>query len=740
MLLPARVNWVGYRLFKYPRQGMIIDCITRSARSSRIPRAPSLHYLLVVCLALVLGACAREQGPDDALPEPLPASRAYVESGDLDALRDRGLFRILTQRREATYLPRDGYPLDQELRLAARFARSVGLKPVAVYVEDFAELIPALLEGRGDAIAANLTVTGPRQQRLQFTVPVGRAREQIVTRSEDDSIETLADLAGRTLTVIPDTTFWDTAQQIRERVPGLRIEPAGAGANSVALLERVATGALDLTIADSNVLDVVLDYRTDLQPVLDVSPPRPLAWAIRPQSPQLLEALNRFLNTEQLTRRRPPTYTGDLPELRKRKVLRLITRNTAATYFLWRGELRGFEYELAKRFADKLGLRLEVVVAPDNQALLPMLIEGKGDIVAAFLTPSEKRESLGVGFSRPYHYASETVVGRSDEPLLESTEALAGRSFAVRPSSSYWQTLTALRDSGVDLEIIEAPETLDTEEIIARVAEGEYDLTLADSHFLDVEQTWRQDVHGLLTLGEPIAHGWAVRKQDEKLLAAIDDFLRKEYRGEFYNIVYERYFRDPHSITRYKEGQELILSEGRLSPYDDLVKKYAQEYGFDWQLIVAQMYQESRFDPEARSWAGAQGLMQVLPRTGKEFGFENLKDPETGIHAGIRYLDWLRDRFEPELDVRERMLFTLAAYNAGAGHIRDARSLARKNDLDPDRWFGNVEEALRLKSKRKHAKHTRHGYVRASETVKYVRQIQDRYLAYKALTAEASAD
>ena len=142
------------------------------------------------------------------------------------------------------------------------------------------------------------------------------------------------------------------------------------------------------------------------------------------------------------------------------------------------------------------------------------------------------------------------------------------------------------------------------------------------------------------------------------------------------------------------------------------------------------MYQESRFNPEAKSWVGAQGLMQVMPRTAKEMGISNLKQPETGIKAGVQYLNWVRDRFEPELNVKARMWFTLAAYNAGQGHVKDARRLARKQGLNPNRWFDNVEKAMLLLSKKKYYSKARHGYVRGREPVNYVREIRSRYRAY----------
>ena len=160
------------------------------------------------------------------------------------------------------------------------------------------------------------------------------------------------------------------------------------------------------------------------------------------------------------------------------------------------------------------------------------------------------------------------------------------------------------------------------------------------------------------------------------------------------------------------------------------MRKYADKYGFDWRLIAAQMYQESRFDPKAKSFAGAQGLLQVMPRTARFMGFKEIKKPEDGIHAGVKYLDWVRNRFEPTLPFDERMWFTLAAYNAGHGHVEDARRLARQKGWDGDRWFDNAEKAMLLLSKEKYAAKARYGYVRGIEPVSYVRNIRQRYRAY----------
>jgi len=167
-----------------------------------------------------------------------------------------------------------------------------------------------------------------------------------------------------------------------------------------------------------------------------------------------------------------------------------------------------------------------------------------------------------------------------------------------------------------------------------------------------------------------------------------------------------------------------------LSPYDDIVKQKSSKYGFDWRLIISQMYQESRFNPKAKSHAGALGLMQVLPRTAKELGINDLTHPVQSIDAGVQYMNWTRDRFSEDMPTQERLFFALAAYNAGYGHVKDAQRLAKQLKLNPNKWFANVEKAMLLLQQPSYYKKARFGYCRGSEPVNYVREIHQRYLGY----------
>jgi membrane-bound lytic murein transglycosylase F len=654
-----------------------------------------------------------------------------LETGDLGILLERGELRVIVPRRgEAEVLPRHGHPFDYELDLAAKFAESVGLEPVYVWVDEHEDLIPALIEGRGDLIAANLTVTAERRRQIAFSVPVGHVREQVIVRAEDESVRGPADLAGRQVVVRRSSSYWGTLEALQAQHPEIELVAAPEDMDTEEILYRVASGAYDVSAADDNLAVDVLAYQPRLRVAFDLGAEREIAWGLRASSPRLREAVDGFIERQHLGARRPTRYRADLDGIRERKVLRVLTRNSASTYFVWRGKLVGFEYDLARRFAERIGARLQIIVAPDRTALLTWLRQGRGDIVAAGLTVTEQRAARDIAFSRSYSYAIETLVARATDSTLHEPRDLAGRTVVVRRSSAYWNTLTRLQQRGIELKLVAAPEQLETEEIIDRVATGEYDLTVADSHILGIELAWRDDIRGALTLGDSIPHAWAVRSGSEKLAAAIDAFHRSEYRGLFYNVTYNKYFRDPARIRESAAARP--SASGELSPYDELIREYAARYGFDWRLIAAQTYQESRFDPQARSFAGALGLLQVMPGTARELGITAVGDPEAGLHAGVKYLSQLYDRLAEIESDEERIWFALAAYNAGYGHLQDGRRLARELGRAPDIWFGEVEAVMPLLARSEYYSRARYGYCRCGEPVRYVRSIRQLYRAYTA--------
>lgn len=695
------------------------------------PRARIVALLLSATLCGLIG-CGDPSSRSPAAVSSAPPSAALLDAplahlGDLKRIRGEGELRLLALRSSYGFLPRSGSPAEAERRLAEGLAQQLGLEPTWIFVDRFDDLVPALLDGRGDLIVDNFTATPERRDKVAFSMPVAAASEVLVTRASEPELKKERQLRGqaRRIAVRPSSSFWETAVALQSRVTDLEIESAPEELDTDALLDGVAQGRFDLALADSNLVHSTLGWRNDIRIAFEVGAPQMIAWAMRPDSVRLRRAVDGYLAARS-ARSGGAVARDDLDGIRERGVLRVLTRNSASTYFIWKGELLGFEYDLARRFADRHGLRLEVVVPPSRSDLIPWLLDGRGDLVAAGLTKSQERaDSEGVRFSRNYLKGSEIVVTRADDTGINSPEDLAGRKVVVRRSSSYWSSLEDLVKSGIPLQLLAAPEDLETEQLIAGVAEGRYDVTVSDSHILDVELSWRRDVRAAFTLREKVEHGWATRPDNPDLSQAINAFLKSEYRGLIYNTLVAKYFKDPHKLQRQLAYRS---PGGTISPYDELVRKYARRYGFDWRLIVAQMHQESRFDPSALSYAGAQGLLQVLPRTGRELGFESLMEPDEGVHAGVRYLAWIRERMGD--DVPEKTWLSLAAYNAGYGHLRDARRIARERGLDPNRWFGHVEQAMLLKEQPEVYRQTRFGYARGREPVEYVRSIRDRYDAY----------
>ncbi len=693
-----------------------------------------LNISLFLALTIALASCADDAS--DSTINTVPVAESYFDTGDLAALEKHGKLRILVMPMDERWLPRTGKSFRDEKEMAQKLADKLGLEAVYIHVEKFADLIPELNQGRGDIIAANLTITSTRKEKIEFTVPVAQSVEHIVSRRDDKKISNLKNLNGRTIAIKEESSYQQTLEKLKQKQPDIRIKTLPGNLSMDQVIEQLVSKQIDLTVMDRNKLDIMAGYRNDFKIGLPLTGERAIAWGIRKNNPKLLKAVNLFLTQQQLTKRYKSEFTDDLDAIKKRKTLRVITRNNAASYFIWRGELLGFEYELAKAFAKQHKLRLEIIIAPSHDAQIPMLLEGKGDIIASFLTITDKRKERGVTFSRPHHKASEIIVTRADDKTIDSIDDLAGRSIHVRKSSAYWETLQALQDTGLKFNLVAAPENMETEEVIAQVASGKFDLTLADNNLLNIELTWRDDIRAAIVLGEIRKNAWAMRNTNPELVAAVNQFIKKQYRSLFYNITYKKYFENAHKIKQYRDQRIDLNPDGTLSPYDAMVKKYSQKYEFDWRLIVAQMYQESRFNPDAESWAGALGLLQVMPKTAKEMGLVNLKLPETGIEAGVKYLSWVRDRFEQELNVKDRMWFILAAYNAGQGHVKDARRLARKQGLNPNRWFDNVEKAMLLLSNKKYYQSARYGYVRGREPVNYVREIRSRYQAYLRLAED----
>ena len=659
-------------------------------------------------------------------------------ASELDEIEARGTLRIITWVGAESWLPREGSPPGAEMDYLQRFADQRGLELELVMQKTFDDLIPALQAGKGDIIAANLSVTPYREKKIAFTLPFARTAEFLVHAKDAKPLKSGKALADRAVVVQKGTTYAVTARGLARANKGMGVDYIPGDMDFEQIMDRVASGEYDLTILDDNQLGSMLSYRNDIVKSLQASVPREIAWGVNKNSKQLKAALDRLLKDEGLVvkpGKKKQTTKSEWDRIKDRGVIRFVMRNNIPSYYIWRGEIMGFHADIARDFAKQHKLRYELVTAPDNLSLLTYLLEDKADVALGFLTPTKVRKIMGLSFSRPYHYASEVLVAHEDDTGIESSADLDGRTISARVSSSYWDTAVKLKKDVPGLNIEPLDETMNTEAIIQQVGQKALDLTIADSHLLDMEINLGEPVKLAMELTGPQAQSWALRKGDDVLLAKVNSYIRKKYKGLFYNVTYNKYFKNMGRMESHRESVRVMQEDGKLSPYDDLVKKYAEKYGFDYMLMVSQMHQESRFNPNAKSYTGARGLFQVMPRTARSIGFKDKKkllDPETGIHAGIKYMRWVSERFDHyNIPEDELIWFTLAAYNAGSGHVTDAIRLAKQKGWDASKWFDNVERAMLLLSQKKYANKARYGYVRGREPYNYVRQIKYRWEIYQ---------
>lgn len=425
-------------------------------------------------------------------------------------------------------------------------------------------------------------------------------------------------------------------------------------------------------------------------------------------------------------------YTDDLPGLLKRNHLRVLTTFNRTNFFLHENRAYGFEYKLLKRYEKSLNkgrrrgdlaVTLELVPVSRDR-LLPGLVEGLGDVAAAGLTVTPERQKQ-VSFTTPYlSGVDEVVVTHLRVPAPRRMEDLAGRRIYVRRSSSYFESLRRLNESfeKKDLEpvhIVTVDESLETEDLLEMVNAGAIDLTVADSN---LTRTWSGVLSNLralynLKVREGCEIAWAVRQDNPELLRSLNAFLLKHRRGTLLgNIYFNRYFRDNKWIQNPLDEED----RERQRRYEEPIRRYAAQYGFDWRLILAVAFQESGLDQNKRNRSGAMGIMQILPTTAADpnVAIPDIRSLDNNVHAGVKYLAFLRDRYfsGDQLLPEARIRFTLAAYNAGPLKIARARSRARSMGFDPNLWFRNVEfAALRLIGQ---------------EPVRYVSNVNKYYVLY----------
>jgi len=400
----------------------------------------------------------------------------------------------------------------------------------------------------------------------------------------------------------------------------------------------------------------------------------------------------------------------------------LLTRNNGHCYYTYRDRPMGFEYDLAKEFSNHLGVRLKVKT-PAWESLLDDLEQGKGHLVGASMTIMPSRRERA-DFSESYLTVQQQVIRHKEKVGVREIGDLEGRTIHVRRGTSYEARLKALREKGVNVDIV-VHDDVPTEELIRMVAEKEIDLTVADSNVALLNRRYYPEIRIAFSLGEEESLGWAVRKGEKALLKEVNEFFGKIKANGTFEKLYNKYYANVEifDYVDLKKYHERI--EERLPKYKGIIQKAARKNNFDWRLIAAVIYQESHFDPEATSYTGVEGIMQLTQDTAEHLGVEDHRDPEQSIMGGVKYLRRLYKSFNDAKDP-DRTYIALASYNVGRGHVRDAQKIAEEKGLDPNSW-SSLEQVLPLLRYRKYYKTTQHGYCRGTEPVRFVNRVRTYY-------------
>lgn len=438
----------------------------------------------------------------------------------------------------------------------------------------------------------------------------------------------------------------------------------------------------------------------------------------------------------------------DLDKIKERGSLRALVDNSSTSYFIYRGQLMGYEYELLTLLAKELEVDLEIIVTKSIDDAFKALNNGEGDLIAFTLTVTKERSSR-VAFTHPHYTTRQVLVQKKPDQwremkiheiekiLIRNQVDLIGKEVHVRKSSSYVERLQNLSEEiGGDIIVVEDEKDVETELMIKKVQENVINYTIADEDIALVNASYYPDIDIATPISFPQQIAWAVRINATGLLEKINNWQYALKKEATYNVIYNKYYNSPRASKARQKSDFSSIQGDKISIYDNLIKQAADSLGWDWKLLAAQIYEESGFNPNEVSWAGAIGLMQLMPDTGNRYNAPNLNNPKENILAGMRHVKHLDALWGKTIeDKNERIKFVLASYNVGLGHVIDARDLAKKYGKNPLVWDNNVAYYLLSKSQSKYFNDevAKSGYCRCEEPINYVKNVLSRYEQYKQL-------
>lgn len=415
---------------------------------------------------------------------------------------------------------------------------------------------------------------------------------------------------------------------------------------------------------------------------------------------------------------------NELQQVRHDGELVVITSNTSTTYYEDIDGPAGMEYELAQGFADHLGVRLRFVLANNDKDALGLLADGKGRFVAAGLTITEQRRQWLL-FTPPYQEIIPQLVYRRGAIKPSSLENLSGR-LEIPAASSHTEVLRHLQDEFISLSWDENDD-LNTDELLSQLSEGYIDYTIANSHKVAINQRFLPELRIAFDLTSPQSLAWAFpRFRDSSLYDEAVTYINALRDSGDLALLQEKYYGHINDFDYVGARTFLQHIENRLPNYKAQFIAAGKANSLDWRLLAAMGYQESHWNPRAVSPTGVRGIMMLTQSTARDLGIEQRTDPDQSIDGGSRYFKSLFNRLPERIEGRDRIWLALAAYNIGFGHLEDARIITEQRGGNPDRW-ADVKDSLPLLHKRQWYAHTRHGYARGKEALRYVENIRSYY-------------
>ena len=425
----------------------------------------------------------------------------------------------------------------------------------------------------------------------------------------------------------------------------------------------------------------------------------------------------------------------DLPEIKSSGQLTILTLFSSVSYFIYKEEEMGYEYELIKSFAESQNLKLNVKVAENENRLLEMLQAGEGDVVVYNIPVTIPNKEKFIYCGRKV-LNKQVLIQRANakDTVLKDVTQLIGKEVWVIDKTKYYNRLINLDNElggGIIIKDIEK-DTVSVEDLITMVSTGEIPYTLSDENIARLNKTYYSNINISLEVSHLQQSSWIVNKSSIQLAGAINEWFKNSKNTSRYRAIMKRYF----EMSKMPGDEPApMLGKGKISLYDDIFKQYASKIDWDWKLIASMAYQESKFRLNEESWAGAVGLMGLMPATAEAFGIsaEERVLPELSVKAGVAYIRSLQRSFSKVENKSEQIKFVLAAYNAGIAHIYDAQALAGKYGKNPYLWDENVVECLKWKRLPEYYNDSvcKYGYFRGTETLNYVNHVIERWEYYE---------